>query len=165
MIPRRNRPRVVFDCNTLMQTLAFDHTPAAFAFSAFEAGDFDLFFSRAIMSEIRRVTRYPRVRAISSNMTEERIDSFLRRITYRAKRVKAVPRVFSYFRDPDDEPYLDLCVAARADFLVTHDRDLLSLMTEHSSFAKAFRQRTRPLRILKPINFLIAIGKPWKSTR
>ena len=50
------------------------------------------------------------------------------------------PSVFAYPRDPKDEPYVNLAVAAAADYVVTRDKDLLDLMTGHTDEAKAFRR-------------------------
>jgi predicted nucleic acid-binding protein len=65
-----------------------------------------------------------------------------------------VRRQFHFSRDPTDEPYLDLAAAVKADYLVTRDEDLLTLMTGHSAFCKEFRQKTRPLAIMDPVVFL-----------
>jgi predicted nucleic acid-binding protein len=77
----------------------------------------------------------------------------MKRLEFRATRVRTVRHVVEYPRDPTDEPYLDLAVAVKADYLVTRDKDLLSLMTSHSIVAKQIRQRTRPLKILNPVHF------------
>ena len=73
--------------------------------------------------------------------------------------VRHVPRVFEYSRDPDDEPYLNLAIAARAAFLVSRDRDLLDLMTGHDAESKQFRQRFRFLKVIEPVGFLNEIEK------
>ena len=78
-------------------------------------------------------------------------------MTFRATLVRRVRHVMDYARDPKDEPYIDLAAAARADYLVTRDKDLLSLMTAHSAAAKLFRQKTRPLAVLDPVAFLRAL--------
>ena len=62
-----------------------------------------------------------------------------------------------YPRDPKDEPYIGLAATAKADYLVSRDKDLLSLMTGHSAAAKEFRRRTHPLRVLDPVDFLEAL--------
>jgi predicted nucleic acid-binding protein len=49
-----------------------------------------------------------------------------------------VPKEFSYRRD-EDEPYINLAVAAGADFIVSRDRDLLDLMTGYTDECKEFR--------------------------
>ena len=159
------RPTVVFDCNILVQAIAFEDGPAAEAFRLAESGRFELFVSKATLAELRRVLGYEEVRAISPNMTPVRIAAFLRRLTFRATLLRRVRRQFHFQRDPKDEPYLDLVAAAKADYLVTRDKDLLSLMTGDSLFCKEFRLKTRPLTILDPIAFLGAIGHPYRRDR
>ena len=66
--------------------------------------------------------------------------------------------VFDYPRDPQDEPYIDLAAAAKAHYLVSRDKDLLSLMTGHSLLCKQFRQKLNPLRIVTPEVFLRELG-------
>jgi predicted nucleic acid-binding protein len=58
--------------------------------------------------------------------------------------------VFSCPRDPDDEPYVNLAVAAGARYLVTRDKDLLDLMEDAD-----FRRRFATLAILDPAAFLL----------
>jgi putative PIN family toxin of toxin-antitoxin system len=150
------RPRVVFDCNVLLQTMAFDQSLAAQAFGLMEAGVIEVFLSRTTLAELRRVLCYEEVLAISPHMTPMRISAFVKRLTFRATMMPRVPLTFAFKRDPDDAPYLDLAWAATADFLVTRDADLLWLMKGHTPFCKEFRQKTHPLQILDPLAFLEA---------
>lgn len=62
--------------------------------------------------------------------------------------------MFSLPRDVDDEQYINLAIEANAQYLVTLDNDLLDLMTDFDVAGKEFRQKTRPLRIVKPLDFL-----------
>ena len=117
------RPRAIFDCNTIIQAMAYDE-----------------------------------VRSISPNMTPARTSAFVERIAFRATLIRRIPHVMDYPRDPKDEPHIDLAVRAKADYLVTRDKDLLSLMTGHTAVCKQFRHLTRPLRVLDPVSFLNAIG-------
>lgn len=73
--------------------------------------------------------------------------------------VRDVPKVFEYLRDPEDDPYLNLAISARAAFLVSRDRDLLDLMTGHDAESKQFRQRFRFLKVIKPLDFLNEVEK------
>lgn len=57
-------------------------------------------------------------------------------------------------RDPKDEPYLNLAVAAQATFLVSRDLDLLDLIKD-----AAFRQRHPDLNILDPPAFLAEMAR------
>ena len=152
------RPRVVFDCNTFVQAVAFERGPAAECLRLAEGGRFELFASKATLGELRRVLNYPEVVAISPRLTPERVAAFLGRLTFRATLVRRVRHVMDYPRDPKDEPYINLADAAKADYLVTRDKDLLSLMTGHSAVSKEFRRRTRPLQVLDPVAFLEALG-------
>ena len=59
------------------------------------------------------------------------------------------PHVFSFPRDPDDEPYVDLAIATQSSFLVSRDSDLLDLMKDEAS-----RTAYPGLTILDPVAFL-----------
>lgn len=73
--------------------------------------------------------------------------------------VRHVPRALRYSRDPEDEPYLNLAIAAKAAFLVSRNRDLLDLMTGHDAESKQFRQRFRFLKVMEPGDFLKEVEK------
>jgi uncharacterized protein len=156
------RPRVVFDCNTLVQAAAFGSCPAAECLRLVESGAFELLVSKATFAELRRVLAFDEVRLISPALTEERSAAFVQRLAFRATLVRRVRHAFDYPRDPKDEPYIDLAATAKADYLVSWDKDLLSLMSGHSAICKRFRQKTHPLQVVDPVAFLSAIGHPWK---
>lgn len=155
------RVRVVLDCNTCIQAIAFENGPAAAALRLAESQGFELCISKATLAELRRVLTYDEVLAISPNLTPAVINAFLDRLTYRATLCRRVRRTFVYARDPKDEPYMNLAATVKADYLVTRDKDLLWLMTGHTAFCKQFRQRTHPLKVLDPVAFLHALGHPW----
>jgi predicted nucleic acid-binding protein len=71
--------------------------------------------------------------------------------------LRVVPRRYSFPRDPKDEPYLDLALETRVPYLVTRDRDLLELMTDHG-----FRTSYPWLSTLDPAAFIRQL-KPAKS--
>lgn len=58
--------------------------------------------------------------------------------------IKNVLQVFNYARDPKDEKYINLAVAAGAEYIISRDSDLLDLMTSFDNESKEFRQKTRP---------------------
>lgn len=157
MRPRRERIRVVFDCNTLIQAMADPTGPAGRCVELVERGEIELFISRKSKAELRTVVTYERIRKLSARMTSEWINKFLRRVEFRALLVRRVRHVMDYPRDPKDETYLDLAASAKADYLVTSDNDLLSLTTDYTVAAKEFRRRTHPLRVVTPVEFLRAI--------
>lgn len=77
--------------------------------------------------------------------------------------VRRVRHVLDYPRAVQGEPYIDLAATVKADYLVSRDQDLLSLMTGHSAVCKQFRQKTHPLKVLDPVAFLEAVGRPGES--
>ena len=55
MSVRLSRPRVIFDCNTMVAAMAFDSGPTAAAFRLVESGEVELIVSKAVLAELRRV--------------------------------------------------------------------------------------------------------------
>ena len=146
--------RAVFDCNMFVQAL---FNPKGFAMKCFEAvkvGKIMLFVSSEILLEIRDVLQRPNLISRFPNTSVEQIEIFLEEVLFFAVEIENVPHKFRYERDPDDEPYINLAVEIKADFIVSRDRDLLDLMTDFTIEAKEFRQRFRPLKVVEPKEFL-----------
>ena len=68
--------------------------------------------------------------------------------------IKSVSPESKYSRDPKDEKYINLAVEATANYVVSRDKDLLDIMSDISIVGKEFRQKTRPLKIIEPVEFL-----------
>jgi predicted nucleic acid-binding protein len=98
-------------------------------------------------------TSYPPGKALLH--TDEAVNEFFDRINQAAQNIDAVPSVFTLARDPDDEPYLNLAIAASADYLATWDNDLLDLMQDPT-----FRAQYPRLVILTPVALLQALTPP-----
>jgi predicted nucleic acid-binding protein len=86
------------------------------------------------------------------------VEELLDRLARTATLLDPVPTHFAYVRDPKDEPYLNLAIAAGAHYLVSWDPDLLDLMTD-SPEALDFRQRFPGLTVLTPPAFLRAVER------
>ena len=130
--------------------------PAARLFIEFvEAGHLALSVSDVILAEVRDVLGRPRIRAKNPAITDEGVADFFRRIDQVARKVADVPAAYSLPRDPDDEPYLNLAIAANADYLVTWDKDMLDLMQD-----QGFRTQYPRLVILNPVALLQALAPP-----
>jgi uncharacterized protein len=140
------RSRVVFDCNVLIQAAARPDGPAAECLRLLDRNRITVYVSRATIRELRAVFEYPVVRRAFPGLTDAQIARFIDRLIYKA--------VLDYPRARQDEPYIDLAAAAKADYLVSRDKDLLSLMTGHSAICKEFRRRTHPLQVVDPVGFL-----------
>ena len=147
-------PRVVFDCNVLLLAAARERSVAAKCLNLAESGLVQLFVSREVLAEVEDVLNRPEIRAHFPDLSDEIVGAFLKRLQKLSVLVRLVPKKFIYPRDEDDEPYINLAVAADADFIISRDRDLLDLMTGHTDECKEFRQRFRSLRVVEPAEFL-----------
>ena len=112
-------PGAILDCMVFLQAASRPGGPAAGLFIEFiEAGHLTLSVSETILVEVRDVLGRPRIRAKNPTITDDTVEDFFRRIDQVAQRIDDVPASYSLFRDPDDEPYLNLALAADADYLV-----------------------------------------------
>lgn len=109
-----NKYVVVFDTNVLLQALASKGGPAVRCLKYFDQGKIHLAVSRATLAEVAEVLRRSHLRAKYALLTDERIEELLERLRYKGIYVRKVRQHFSYPRDPDDEPYLNLAIAAAA---------------------------------------------------
>lgn len=146
--------KAVFDCNSYVQALFSPKGAAGKCFEAVREGRVLLFVSPETILEIREVLQRPSLIARFPNTSLEQIDAFLDEILYLAVEIKKVSPKFTYLRDIDDIPYINLAIEAEADYIVSRDKDLLDLMTDFTDEAKEFRQRFRPLKIVEPLEFL-----------
>lgn len=129
-----------------------------------EQGAADLFISKATLSELRAVLGYTRVRALIPTLSDKIVQTFLQRLVYRATVVRRVKKLMELPRDPKDQIYIDLAGSARADYLVSSDMDLLSLMSDHTAVGKKFRRITRPLHVVTPPELLKILGRDSNET-
>ena len=145
---------VVFDCMVFLQGAANPDGPAAKCLRLAEAGLIELCLSDDVLKEVRDVLSRPKIRQRFPALTDETVTAFLTRVSRSARFVRDVPRSAQLPRDPKDEKYLDLAVAAGATYLVSRDNDLLDLMREQSPEGGAFRARFPQVTILDPVSFL-----------
>lgn len=146
--------QVVFDCMVFLQGAAREAGPAAACLRLAEAGHVELIVSTEILDEVREVLKRPKIRKKFPALTHETVEAFLLRLDRFAHRVAEVPAVVTLSRDPKDEKYLNLAVAARVTHLVSWDQDLLNLMDDPGTKAQTFRAEFPHIRILDPVAFL-----------
>ncbi len=152
-----SKPRAVFACNVFLQAVAQPNSQAAACLNLAENKLARLFVSEWTLAELEQVLKRPKIRTHFVTLTDETVSLFLKRIQETGRIIRSIPRKFVFARDPDDEPYINLAIAAEADYIVTRDKDLLDLMTGHNDECKEFRQRFRPLKIVGPGEFLHAL--------
>ena len=112
--------------------------------TAVAAGDAAIFISPVCEAELARVLGYPLSgRALDAAAQAAALAQCraIAHMTGHASGAYDLPRC----EDPDDQAFLELACDARADVLITKDRDLLALATR--------KVRPLPFRILTPRDF------------
>ena len=152
-------PVTVYDCGVFLQGLLSKASPAVACLELVEHDRVRLMMSEAVLAEIKDVLSRPRLRKRNPILTDENVKNLIDLILERAEFVENVLPHFSYSRDSNDEPYLNLAIETEAVFLVSRDNDLLDLMTDFTDEAKDFRRRYRRVKILNPVEFLEEMRK------
>ena len=110
--------------------------------------------SSATVSELRALLARPNIRKKFPHLTDDVAEAFVREIERASISIDVVPRSFEYPRDPKDEPYINLAIAAQADYLVSRDKDLLDLMQDPD-----FTTRFPGIHVLDPVSLLRRLEK------
>jgi putative PIN family toxin of toxin-antitoxin system len=133
--------KVVIDANVIISA-AFGGNPLRAVIRAMEEDE--LYLSQAIERELTEV-----LSKLSKKLTREQIANLnerMREFVGMAKQVSVSTRVV-LSRDAKDDHYLALCKEVKADFLVTGNKDLLTIPPE------ALKENGIPCRILTPQEF------------
>jgi len=137
MTPRR----IVLDTNIWLDWLVFRDSSVSRLQQAVADGRAEVVIDAACEAELERVLAYDLARHRLGNAAQVAAMAECRRIAKRidaaapAAERKLLPRCV----DPDDQKFLELALAARAECLVTKDHKLLELA-----------RRTKPFRIVPP---------------
>ena len=115
-------PRVILDCMVFIQAVADEKSPAGRLLELLDEEKLTLYVSKLILAEVRYVLNRSDVRASLRELTDVAVEALFERLAHRATLIRQVPRRFIYPRDPKDEPYINLAVATKADYLVSRDK-------------------------------------------
>lgn len=119
--------RVVLDTNVLVSGLAYPGSVPGRIVTAWRQGGLEVALSRYILDELVRVLpRLPRIRMTPAEI-RDLADSFM----FLADIVEPDGTQEPKLRDPADQPVLLTLLAARADYLITGDKDLLALASQY----------------------------------
>jgi putative PIN family toxin of toxin-antitoxin system len=112
--------RVVLDTNVLLGALIAPHGPPDVIYRAWQGGRFELVTSIAQLGELRRVSRYPKLKAI---LPAHRVGAMINNIQ-RAVVLEYLPLLPEGVEasDPNDGFLLAMALAGEVDYLVTGDR-------------------------------------------
>lgn len=148
---------VIFDTVTLVQSLINPKGPAGKCFTYFEQGKISVAMSRDTLAEVRDVLSRSHLRDRFRQLTDAKIAGLVELLLYKGYYLRRVGKHFTYPRDPNDEPYLNLAIEVEADYFVSRDHDLLDLMKWEQEEGRAFQRRFRFLKIVTPVEFLKAL--------
>lgn len=111
--------RVILDTNVLLGALISPHGPPDAIYRAWRVGRFELVTSTAQLDEVRRVSRYPKLKTI---LPAHRIGTMVNNMQ-RAIVLGALPPLPDGMdlNDPNDTFLLTMALASDADYLVTGD--------------------------------------------
>jgi putative PIN family toxin of toxin-antitoxin system len=156
--------RVVYDCVVFLQGAGRRSNAARECLNLVDAGVVQLCLSAAVLKEIEDVLNRPELLLKFPLIKSEDSQVLLRTVRSKSLLLTDVSNVFTLPRDPDDEPYTDLAIAANAAYLVTwNDRHLTYLMRQDTPEGVEFRQRFPNLKITDPPTFLREIREVLRS--
>jgi len=136
--------RIILDTNIWLDWLVFHDPGMSFLKREVEEKRIEIFIDAACEAELERVLAYDLARHTLDAGAQAACLAECRRIARRieAAAPEAERRLLPRCLDPDDQKFLELALAARADVLVTKDHKLLELA-----------RRTKAFRILNPRKF------------
>ena len=112
--------RVILDTNVLLSALISPSGPPDTIYNAWRAARFDLITSTVQLDEVRRVSRYPRLKAIlPAHRVGAMVNNMQRAIVL--QHLPDLPQGVEV-NDPDDAFLVTMALVGNADYLVTGDR-------------------------------------------
>jgi putative PIN family toxin of toxin-antitoxin system len=144
-----NPKRLVLDTNIWLDWLVFNDVSLLHIKETVGEGRAEIYIDPACEAELERVLAYDLARHTLDAAAQAACLAECRRIARRieTQAPEAERRLLARCADPDDQKFLELALAARADALITKDHKLLELA-----------RRTRAFRILKPGRWPAATG-------
>ena len=118
--------KLILDTNVWLDWLLFDDPSVAALKAAVAEGRAEIFIDAAGEAELARVLAYDLGKRSIDAERQARCLAECRRVSRRFHNdapIAGLPRC----ADPDDQVFLEAAAAARADYLVTRDRELLEL--------------------------------------
>ena len=139
-------PSAVVDTTVLISGFITPEGVAAKLLRQGQDGDFELCLSREIIEELRSRLLHRRNIRKSYQYADERVHQHCRDLEAVSRLITDVPQVRVVVRDPNDDMVIACALKAGADYIVTRDKDLLSLGAYEG------------VRIVTPRQFLTLLG-------
>jgi putative PIN family toxin of toxin-antitoxin system len=110
---------VLIDTNVLLSAALRDKMPERIVLYVAAREDFRWLVTPEILAEYTEVLRRPKF-----GLDEQTLERWVELLAMRTVNVGSPPKGPDFPRDPKDEPFLAAALAARADLLITGDKDL-----------------------------------------
>ena len=120
----KKRDKIVIDTGVLISAFAFGGVPEQAVKKAFTEAD--IYISPTLLKEYREVPLILRSEEKINHLQFKALISGIAAFVTTAKIVYPVKKI-SVCRDSEDDMLLECCLAARAKFLITGDKDLLDI--------------------------------------
>ena len=156
--------KAVYDRNVFLQGLINARSPANKCLHLWLDSIVHLYTSRPILLEIRDVLLRPELQEKFATLTYERVETLFQTLKRQTLLLEAVPTHFRLERDTKDEPYLNLAIAAKPQYIVSRDKDLLGLMSSADRVSRSFRASYPQIAIMEPAEFLAIFSGPQSRT-
>jgi len=121
--------RIVLDTNVLLSGTAYPHSIPGKIVNAWRSGSIEVVLSEYILDELKRVL--PRLNH-RLNWTDQEIQEYVDSLAIISDMVTPISFEEQELRDFADRPVLETLLASTAAYLVTGDKDLLSLADKYS---------------------------------
>jgi uncharacterized protein len=125
--------RIVLDTNVIISGLMLSESVPGRIVAAWRGASFTLVLSEAMLDEVSRVLRYPKIaqRLVRIGMSDDDVEKLLVLMRFKAELVDISETKAVVPADPNDAPILATLIAANADYMVSGDADLLALRNAH----------------------------------
>lgn len=123
--------KIVLDSNVFLSGLASPNGVPGRILSAWDNHSFELVISEFQLAEMSRVLSYPKIQKLLQ-WNEIQIQAFIRQLCLRVEIIDISNIDVEVPTDPDDSPILATLIAAKADFLISGDKDLLAMREEYA---------------------------------
>jgi len=137
--------RAVIDTNIFLRAVIKPQGTVAPILVRLEEGKFVLIYSQQLLDELVEKLELPRIR-LKYNLGAEDIERLLTLIIRLGERVEPDRKV-NISRDPDDDMFIEVALAGKANYIVTGDDDLLVL------------EQFEEIKFIRPGEFLAILDK------
>ena len=147
--------KAVVDTSVIVSSLlGSPHAAPAKVLKAMLQGAFQAYTSKQALEELYDVLLSEKIAELLGGKVEAAVLTFIL-VNSKAKTVKPKKRI-KMCRDPDDDKYLEIAYQAKADYIVTLDKDMLDLRDKN----KQAKINKHTVKILTPKEFLQTLEKP-----